>query len=741
MLNTVTERVTTLLEGWARAVEAYWTPGEGGTGCYGPGYIHWGVQSNWNYAAALSTLASQRDSRNGADLDHWRGRALSALRFALDTHVTGTRTGNDGRQWGHSWISMLGIERGMHGVPLLEDVLTPDDHSSLRRVLTSEADWLLHDARRGDHTGIFAGLWNASGQNVPESNIWSGALLWRAAHLYPDAPDAAAWADRAHDYFINGISVPSDAGNDAIVAGKPVSDRFVGANFFPNYALDHHGYLNVGYMAICTSNAALLAFDMRRAGLPVPDSLTHHHADMWAMLRRMIFGNGRLARLGGDSRVRYSYCQEYLLPSLLFAADTLGDRHALDLAEEQLALIEQETAASDDGTFYGRRMGAMRDSNPHYFTRLESDRAAVLSMLLNYLPLVRCPPEPDTTFEASVAGGWAEPEHGACMHRSSTRLASFSWRSRGLASALCLPPSDPAAISTAEWARNLTPVVRFLGDTDTDEGTHRRLLAYTLDTFAGGFATCGSVMEGVDTRIDEGGHCTDQAVTHLAFAALPDDRTCVGLQLVIAARDRVGYLVEVKGLHLNIANDLFNDFRRTIRGPQGRHDFVAPPPRDEVIQIDGRWLNVDELLGLVLLYGAEHLLIHRAHERRGGRYHSLYVEEIFVPPPGTGGRPRRSTHWQPGRPRPTQPGEILIDVGFAVLSGATAAETAVVTGGALDLGHDLVRGIWVTGADGHRYAVVANFGDKPVVVEVFEERLEVRAGACRVEGLPHEDPS
>ncbi|MCJ7548753.1 MAG: hypothetical protein MUQ30_03625, partial [Anaerolineae bacterium] len=48
-------------------------------------------------------------------------------------------------------------------------------------------------------------------------------------------------------------------------------------------------------------------------------------ADLWDVLRRFIFGNGRLARIGGDSRVRYACCQEYLLPSLLYAADVLGD--------------------------------------------------------------------------------------------------------------------------------------------------------------------------------------------------------------------------------------------------------------------------------------------------------------------------------------------------------------------------------------------------------------------------------
>ena len=729
MIDHLMARSVALLERWAGAVEPFWhgVVGDATMGCYGPGYIHWGVQSNWNYAAAMATLSRQALSRQPgvSDADHWRSRALSALRFALTTHVTGDRTGNDGRHWGHSWISQLGIERGMHGVPLLAGDLRSDDQAALRRLLVSEADWLLNDARRGEHTGVVGGLWASSGCNVPESNIWSGALLWRVAHMYADEANAAAWIERAHTYFINGISVPADAEDGAVVAGKPVSARHAGPNFFPNYALDHHGYLNIGYMAICMSNAAMLAFDMRKAGLPVPESLPHHQADLWDVLRRFIFGNGRLARIGGDSRVRYAYCQEYLLPSLLYAADVLGDAHALELADRQLALIEQEMAASADGTFYGNRMGHMRDRNPHYFTRLESDRACVLSMAVNYLPLVTAPPEPAVSFESSVAGGWCEPDHGAVTHRSSARLASFAWRARGLTQGLCLPPSEAAAISSAEWALNLAPVVRFLGDEGDDSGKHRRLLRHHIASFPGGFATCGAVMEGVDIRVDEGAQCTDQALTHLAFAALPDGRTCVGLQLVVAADDRLGCLTELKGLHLNVANDCFNEFTRVVRCASGEIQLISPPRRDETLSIGSTWLSIDDVIGVRMLYGSDGLVIDRSRARRGGKYASLHVEEVC-------------SAVQTGLV-PTQPGQILIDTGFAVLGstlpGGTAAITGAMEGGRLDLDYALVRGAWVDGVDGRRYVVVANFSDAAASVAVFGASVEIPPGTAVVRSV------
>ena len=52
---------------------------------------------------------------------------------------------------------------------------------ALERVLTSEAHWLAHDHERGGLRGVHAGLWAADGKNVPESNLWNGAILWRMA--------------------------------------------------------------------------------------------------------------------------------------------------------------------------------------------------------------------------------------------------------------------------------------------------------------------------------------------------------------------------------------------------------------------------------------------------------------------------------------------------------------------------------------------------------------------------------
>lgn len=707
-----------LLRRWVAHSERYWyrPPDRPALGCYGTGYNSWGVQTNQKYLGALAVLATLGPGTGpvpAAERDRARARALAALRFSLASHLSGDYRCTDGTRWGHTWISALGIERMMHGVALLLPHCTDDDQRALRRVLTSEADWVFRQHRRGGHVGVFADPWSASGKNVPESNLWNGAILWRAAVMYPDHPQAGDWRERAHQFLVNAVSVAADAADGRVLAGRPVAARHVGANFFPHYALDHHGYLNVGYMVICLSNAAMLHFDLQALGLPVPDTLYHHLGDLWDVTRRMVFADGRLARIGGDSRVRYAYSQEFLLPTLLFAADALGERHAATVIDGQVDLIRHEAAVNGDGSFFGQRLAPLAATNPYYFTRLESDRACALGMLVCYARqrpgLLGAPatPAPEAraaargAFERSVAGAWCEPAHGAALHRCPTRLASFAWRAHGLTQGLCQPPHDG---HLAEWSHNLAGRVRFLGDDGVIEGgqdKHRRLLAHWIAPFDGGFATCGAVLEGVELTLPEGWRGGESAVHHLAFVALPDGHTVVGVQLCRTLGYRT-YVAEVKGLRLNVPNDLFNAFRRRLATEAGSVVLESPPARDEVVELGSSWVALEDQIGAVGLYGAPQLAVHRSPRRRGGRYASLYADEVCF-------------HCEL-EARAVDPHSVILDVGWAALSGVgrehvrhVARTSARLVAEGL---HPDLRGVRVPGVDGRWYLVVANFGQQ-----------------------------
>lgn len=719
----LTDRGLRLLNRWADDAERWWydLPGHPGLGCYGTGYNWWGVQTNQKYLAAMAILAAHGGSV-GADTGRALQRALAALRFSLASHVARSEatgvTCTDGKAWGQTWISALGIERMMHGLAAIHRHLTDDDRAALRQVITNEAEWLYSSHRRGDHHGVFADLWNASGENAPESNIWNGALLWRAAAMYPEHPQAHAWRERAHEFLINGVSVPDDAESELVLADKPVKERFRGANFFPNYALDHHGYLNVGYMAICASNAAILHFDLRRLKLAAPATLDHHQADLWRVLRRMVFSDGRLARIGGDSRVRYAYCQEYLLPALLYAGDHLDEPHALSLVERQLTLIEREAEHNGDGSFYGKRLAHLREANPYYYTRLESDRANVLGMLAAYLPLMKPATSPiDESFEESVRGPWVEPEHGAVMQRDPSRLASFAWRAYGLAQGMCQPPDDG---HLAEWLGNLVGGVRFAGDGHASpEPPKRRLVRHHIAQFDGGFVTCGTIAEGAGVSMSEGWNGSDLLLHHILFAAMPDKHTVVVMQLIQAGDARV-FTTEVKGLQLNLPNDLYNNFHRELVTDRGNVALAAPAERDEVLPLADRWAHLDGKLTAIGVYGADGLVVNRSARPRAGKLGSLHVDEICW------GLHRGMRAWNPAT--------TLLDTGCVVLSGVNLEQTRTFVSRP-ELGPipfpdaPMVRGVSLVSMRNIRRAILANFGEEEARVRLPSgRRITLPAG-------------
>lgn len=703
-----------LLQRWPAYAERFWytLPGRPDLGCFGTGFNSWGVQTNQKYLGAVAALAldpASDERAMGLSRDHLMARALAALRYDLATHVSGALRRTDDTQWGHTWISGLGIERMMHAVDQMGDALTEADQADLRRVLTSEAAWL-HESHP-----VQGNPWNESKANVPESNYWNGAILLRAAMMYPDAPQRDAWTERGIDFLASAISVPADAADESPLDGRPVRARHRGANFFPHYALDHHGYLNVGYMVICLSNMAMLHYAYILRGLEPPAAVYHHGRDLWNVVRRMTFADGRLARIGGDSRQRYCYCQDYLLPVLVMAADLWGDPLAPHLEAGQLELMAAEQDHNGDGSFLSKRLGHIGAMSPYYYTRLEADKAACLSMAALWRRLRPEIPAAKRSrsaarLERELAGSWEESEHGAMMHRSPTRLVSWSWRACERPQGLCLPPDDG---SIAEWSECLAGRVTPLGELRHGGDGHcwHNLRRYTQSSFDGGFVTCGTTTDGAEIVLPEGYRATDLVDHHLAFAALPDGHTAMRVELARNGPRRT-YFRDVRGLKLNVANDLWNDSARTWHDARGSRRVAAEIEGVEQAEpLLSSWVNVDDRLAVVAVYGCDTLHLYRTGTRRGGYAGSIHYEEIC-------------TSVRLG-PFDLSAGETILDNGAVILASVDHRATAAYAGGGqasrAPTNHGWARAMVAAGMDKQRYLLVANFsGECP-----GDERIDV----------------
>lgn len=683
-------------------MEAWWTPVGADQGYFGLGHNHWGVQASWRHCAAQAVLAA----RGGTQADQWLERSLAELRFLLATHASGDRALPDGQRWGRTWISALALERAMHGVRLLEPRLAAVERAALDRVLIDEAEYLCDGYERFGDKRIHATRWAGEGGNHGESNVWNGCLLWRVAERLPTHPRNAAWRERAHRFLLNGVTIAADLADGRPIAGRPLREWLDGVGFFDHYAFDHHGYLNVGYQVICVSNAAILHFDARLAELTTPEGLHHHQADLWQAVRRTVFADGRLARIGGDSRVRYAYCQEYLVPAALYAADHLGDGHAIGLLDGWLATAEQEAAFAGDGTFYGKRLEDLRERSPGYWLRLESDRACALSLLLAYLPVAKPAPAVGDA-EASRAGAWSEPDHGAVLHRSPTRLAAFAWRAFDLAQGTCQPPGDGGL---AEWSGNLVGTVAFADL--KPEHQRRKLISHAQTEFAGGFLTWGRLALGCGCSHEDSwsAPADGQAVHHLAFAALPDDRTVLAIE-VARIGSRPAVVRSARAMHLNLPNDCFNGSRRRLATTRGEFDLAAGE-EEAVVDLGSRWAQLAPGLACVGLTGGTTLSIDRSRVRRGGAYRSLHVEEV-----GWGA-------WY-GTSR-IQPGTDLFDASWLVRCGGAAAETAALSADnadtAVPAGAD-ARAVRVVLPDSRRFVLALNLAAVPVTIAGIGGRI------------------
>ena len=659
--------------------------------CYGMGYDSWGVQTQQKAFAAVAMLAVRNKDRNGID------RALRMLRFNLRSHKEGDMACLDGRKWGHTWISALGIERMMHAVYEIEPYMTDEDKALLRKVLISESDWLLTEYPVEAHPEY------STGKNKPESNAWNGALLFRTAKMYPDAPNAKAYLEKAELFFINTISICSDRGKPGVVDG----------NFFDSYGLNHHGYQNLGYMVVTLSQLAYVHFFCKEFGYEPPKNLYNHVEELWQLAKSCIAPDGRLLRIGGDSRFRYCYCQDYAIPTWLFIKDYLGDPDCDRFLNGWLDQVDREVKNNADGSFLSDRLSNLRKASQLYYTRLESDRAVVLTMLLAWQTA------PDKDRQIKPLSVWQDDYHGSVFAAGEQAFRSFTWLGCDGPMGLCVPVNDS---SMAEWEMNLTPEVM-----DNAVWHQWEVKNHTEKTFPGGFITCGAADAYGRIYVSESQTRDFVGTAQVAAAALPDGAGMLMLQRFSLPENTRKILCRVQGVNLKIPNDLYNGKSRVYAGETGT--FRTESQGGENLRQLGAWANVDDKLGVYMPGGD--LKLYSPGKRETGinpmyadRYTGIDVSHLYCDILVN----EFSREYQDIFAF----GDVaVIDNGFAVSAG-TAAQTwsmATVQPVLNTPEGSCIRSVCAVGKDGVRYLLVANFGHNMAAVETEETLYFVSDGS------------
>lgn len=680
----------------------YYLPDHPELCCYGTGFDEWGIQTCQKAFSAYAVLAKDPmtdEKLCGMSKEQLLSDALAMLRYILRTHLVGDIPCNDNVHWGHTWLTSVGTERMMHAVDCIWEDMTAEDHALLRKVLISECDWLL------ENYPVKAGY--LPPDNRPESNIWNGSIMERTALYYPDAPHVKEYHEKAMKFLANGFSQPQDAASTDEYEGKRICDLYVGPNFFRSFALGHHRYMNIGYIIISVSQIAMLHYSFKLRGKKPPEILYRHLEDAWKMMKFCTFPDGRLYRPGGDNRVRYCYCQDYTVPSWIFMGDQYHDPDCEAWEYQWLEKVKKEMEANGDGSFLSARCGGLDTISPLYYTRLESDRAIAFSYGIYWRRLIGKGSQVPHLPMKAITGDWHDDYHGASVVKSEKRTVSWVWRAGELPTGVCIPTH---CSDMAEWRENLGGTIKGLGLVNEQE-----YISHQDRMFAGGFVTSGITAVCSGDFAAEGQHKEILAYKDIAAAALPDDETLVVIQYAKAPMRC--YMTQLKGVYMNMPNDLYNDCVRTYYTGHDCLRIEGGQDREEIVELKSSWVNVDDRLSLAMIYGEGDLVLKRPGKRQigikrdrdasvdgggSGDVGMLYCDEICSP--CLEGSMTRDK------------GSVLLDNAFVVKAGIDHTQTEnwqksaplqrvhFEQGGAL-------RGVVVLGADGFRYALIANFND------------------------------
>lgn len=699
----------------------YYLPDHPELACYGTGFDEWGIQTCQKAFGAYAVLATDPNTDEklcGMTKQQLLNDALALLRYILRTHIVGDISCNDSIRWGHTWLTSVGTERMMHAVDCVWDYMTDEDHALLRKVLISESDWLL------ESYPVRAGL--LPPENRPESNIWNGAIMERTAMYYPDAPHVNEYHEKALKFLTNGFSLPQDASSTETYDGKRICDLYVGPNFSPSFALGHHHYMNIGYIIISVSQVAMLHYAYISRGKKAPTILYRHLEEAWEMMKFVTYPDGRLYRPGGDNRVRYCYCQDYAVPSWVFMNEAFGDKECAAWEYQWLEKVKYEMSVNGDGSFLSTRCGELDQISPLYYTRLEADRASTFSMAAYWRRLTGMGSEIPSLPMKATTGSWHDEYHGGSVVKSEKRTASWVWRAGELPTGVCMPTHSS---DMAEWRENLGGTVKGLGMVNVQEYVSHR--DHMID---GGFVTCGTTAATSEDFAAEGQHKEVLAYKDVAVAALPDDESMIVIQYAVTPIR--AYLTQLKGIYLNMPNDIYNACKRTYYTQHGAMEIDGAPGKKENISLNSPWVNIDNKMSLAKIYGEGELTLCRPGKRQigikrdrdssvdgggSGDVGMLYCDEICAPVyDGRVDRDRNS---------------VLLDNAFVVKAGIDSQATEEwFKGNAVTklsiVGNEKARGVLVVGADRKRYALIANFDDSmqefQVQIPAFDQMVTLK---------------
>ncbi len=220
------------LEDLTLYAESQWheVDGKPGMGYFGDGIStgNAGIRGTCGMALAYATLAAA----GRGDRERLVARVEAALRYAAETHVTGSTVCVDGQRWGDGWQTALWTGTLGMAAAILEEDLPPSLIGSCKRVVAHEADRLTRIPPPSGYRG----------DSKAEENAWNSNAPALAAAWMSDDPRAEEWLATARRYLVNSYTVPDEDG--------PLAEWITTTTLHPSYACENHGFFHPSYQLV-----------------------------------------------------------------------------------------------------------------------------------------------------------------------------------------------------------------------------------------------------------------------------------------------------------------------------------------------------------------------------------------------------------------------------------------------------------------------------------------------------------
>ncbi|NLO69423.1 MAG: LamG domain-containing protein [Porphyromonadaceae bacterium] len=571
-------------------------------GYFGNGQsVEHGARTNADYAliyAFIYKKAQDQSLPGGMTIETIKQRALSAIRYSYDSHTANkVKLCTDNRYWGLVWESSMWSTSTAFAAWLMWDELTNHDKAMIRKMVVAEADYKLS-------TPIPTAI---NSDTKAEENGWDTNILAIASAMFPEEKNSEAWTYRCKQYAMNTYSVNADLYNYDVVDGKYVRDWHIGANLFPDYALENHNFFHTSYLNIPIQemSESLLAYkavqNQQNPVFEIPEALKHNVSGVWnSMLKEFIMADGILAMPNGNDWSMYIYDE---LGTYSALACIYRDPDALMLESLVLQYAKMRQSTTSDGSFLlSPDVGERRMA-------VTGRRLVFAHLYHDYFPTSGMTATKWSDFSKQHEITKYLPYSGIIRSNNDDRYVTFSWfQSADLSYKSYMGMASPnnANFSNIIFPLKVANTGNFTGYTDVS-GRNRNA-SFQGNTFTmnpKNFSTTGKL------------NLNDSAISqYLSFYSTPGNAVIYVDELV---GNTAGTLTKEGGLLLGITTDILTKLNRTLyyEGGNIRSNGNA------LEKLSGNWVNVDNEYGVI--YNGNHEIAFGEKELKT----SVYVSKLY----------------------------------------------------------------------------------------------------------------